>query len=402
MRTFHSWILQAHILRIRDRLTESLQRAGTRHAEISWEVSGGARDSATRTTDTVQSGLQLPEGSSSFSPTDAGRDLLPQNPKELHALWSGLTRAEKDKLYRADPFIGNRPGIPHVDRDFYNRRNLAAWFAQARKMHDAPRLARADALRRCGVIDHALKSPEGAPRHYLTRLEQDFRVAVSVDNPDTAENVVTLVAGTGTNPIGIWHATDRAERIRQAALAVDPNARTSVTTWYGDRPPLPSRVGDSLPARNDAQPLRSHHEGLRATHEGPPSHNTLMGYSSGCTNVGYAAMHPVQADALVFVGGVGTGVERVADLRLAGVDPADMERHVFATVAQHDSIQLMPKVHGPPPTELGATVFTSDTTRGPWASLGWNPDIHGSYFDSNNQSMHNIGLIVTGNGHLVT
>ncbi|MEU7629908.1 alpha/beta hydrolase [Nocardia sp. NPDC049220] len=346
---------------------------------------------------------QLSHGSNVFPALDKPRGVLPEDPRHLHGLWSQLSSADKDALYRVDPFIGNRDGIPHVDRDHYNRKNLAAWYEQALTMPYEP-LKRAQAINRCGLIDRTLESPEGSPRRYLTRLDEDFRVAISVGNPDKAAYVVTQAPGTGTNPFGIMNATARSEKIRQAALAIDPNVETAVTTWFGDRPPLPSRAGDTVPAQNDAQPLRSYHEGLRATHEGPAAQHTALGYSSGAVNIGHAAMQPLHADNLIFAGGFGTGVERAADLRLAGVDAEDIGRHVFATVARHDSILLMPKVHGPPPTaaEFGGTVFSSDTARGPWTSFGWNPDIHTSYFDSNSRSMRNIGLIVTGNGHLVT
>lgn len=402
MRTFHSWILQAHMIRIRDTLTDNFRRFGG-HAGTATRNMGHEIDRvATGHTATDHTLGRIIARSGAFSPADKARGTLPTDPHELHTLWSRLDRVDKDALYRADPFIGNRNGIPHADRHRYNLRNLEKWHDAAYSITD--RHQRAVALNRTGTIGFALESPPGTPPRYLTRLEPDFRVAVSIGNPDRADNVVLNVAGAGENPFGIQFASDRSEQIRKAALAVDPNAETAVTTWLGHRQSSPGRIDELIPAaRRDAPDLRAYHAGLRVTHEGELSYSTALGYSSGTGNIGYAARQPLDADALVFVGGYSSGAERVTDLRLTGVDRADMGKHVFATVAEHDSIRLMPELDTSPHTrKFGATEFSSDTVRGPWTSLGWNPDIHASYFDSNNQALRNIGLIVTGNGHLVT
>ncbi|ONM49255.1 hypothetical protein B0T44_06585 [Nocardia donostiensis] len=412
MRTFHSWILQAHLFRLRDSLAESLQKFGRHHETTTRKFGGHLKAAGTEATAADASSKRDVENSFNLSPADrtqgsplTNNETLPTDPRELHAMWSRLSTAEKDALHRADPSIGNRDGIPQADRDYYNRKNFEAWMAQARAAeYDDPE-QRDRVIADFKTIEKALAAPEGSPPRFLTRLDEDFRViAVSVGNPDKTQNVVTYASGTGTNPNYIDKITDKAGKIRQAALAADPKADTAVTIWMGDRADLPNHAIEKVPAENGAQPLRSYHEGLRATHEGAPSNNTLLGYSYGAVNAGYAARQPLEADNIIFVGSFGTGVDRAADLRLAGVDPADMDKHVFSTMARHDSIQLMPKVHGPPPTrpEFGGTVFSADSERGSWTSLGWNPDAHGSYFDTSNQALQNIGLIITGNGHLVT
>ncbi|WP_040791745.1 alpha/beta hydrolase [Nocardia paucivorans] len=402
MRTFHSWILQAHMIRIRDTLAGGLRRFGGHAGGTTREMSREIDRFATGSTEKDHVFGQILVRSETFSSANVARDILPSDPRRLHALWSGLTRTDREALYRADPFIGNRNGIPHVDRHRYNLRNLEKMYDAAHSIPDGHR--RALALRQTGTIGFALESPPGTPPRYLTRLEPDFRVAVSIDDPDRADNVVLNAAGAGENPFGIQFASERSEQIRKAALLVDPKAETAVTTWLGYRQSSPGRIDELIPAaRRDAPDLRAYHAGLRVTHEGEPSYNTALGYSSGTGNIGYAAREPLDADALVFVGGYSSGAEHVTDLKLVGVDPADMGKHAFATIAEHDSVKLMPELDTAPHSrKFEATLFGSDTVRGPWTSLGWNPDIHGSYFDSNSRSLHNIGLIVTGNGHLVT
>ncbi|MEV6432221.1 alpha/beta hydrolase [Nocardia sp. NPDC051463] len=344
------------------------------------------------------------EESASFTLSPAARLALPEglepprSHRELHDLWTGLSREDRDTLHRADPFIGNRDGIPQVDRDHYNRQTLAMLQERAVSASDT------EAVKRYGKIARALQPREGMPRRYLSLVDDKFRVAIAADNPDEATHVLTYLAPAGVNPIT---GGARLDKLRQAALAVDPHARTSVISWSGyEGAPSVSRAIESVHARNSAPVLRSYQEGLRVTHEGPPSHNTVLGYSYGSVTAGHAAAYevPLAADNIIFAGSFGTGVERASDLRLAGVDPADIDRHVFSTMAEHDWIQLMPKTHGTPPTSpsFGGTVFSTDSARGPWNSLGWNPHDHHSYWDTSNQVMKNMGLIVTGHGNLVT
>ncbi|NKY86842.1 alpha/beta hydrolase [Nocardia veterana] len=311
-----------------------------------------------------------------------------------------MSRNDRDELHRIDPFIGNRDGIPQADRDHYNRKTLRLLREKALAAKDFERVSHYD------VIGQALESRPGSPQRYLSLLDDKFRCAVAVGNPDNARNVVTNVIGAESNPSGIQGWTNVSESLRRSAIAADPTAETSVIAWAGyDRPPTISRSIDSTYARKAAPTLVKYQEGLGVTNNQSPPYRTVVGHSYGSLVASHAASHGLTLPAhnLVFTGSFGVGVDRATELSLIG-QPSDMSRRIFATIAKHDSIQLMPRAHGPLPTapDFGGTRFTTDSSRGPWTSLRWNSDDHDSYWSSTNSAMRNMGFIVTGHGHLVT
>ncbi|ONM49767.1 hypothetical protein B0T44_12645 [Nocardia donostiensis] len=397
--TFHKWILQAHMLRVEDALVKAFRDLSIGIGEGCFKGSSGRlRRAIDEFSSRDHEGRIIVEGSAVTSTPQTARLIEPGGPEHLHALWSSLSTAEKDALYRADPFIGNRNGIPHTDRDHYNRQTLTMLEERAAAADDT------EAVKFYGQIEKALESPDESPRRYLSLLDDEFHTAISIGNPDTAENVVTFAAPAGRKTNMIPWLPDTSEKIRQAALSADPNAATSVIAWSGYDIPFAGRIVDAGYAQKGAPLLRDFQEGLRITHQGSQSNNTVIGFSYASVLTGHAAEQPLHADNIVFAGSFGVGAQRAADLRLVGVDPADIDRHVFSTSAKHDSFRLMPKTHGTPPTSpgFGSTVFSTDSTRGPWTSLGWKPSDHQSYWDSNNQALRNMGLIITGNGRLVT
>ncbi|WP_328411037.1 alpha/beta hydrolase [Nocardia sp. NBC_00403] len=325
---------------------------------------------------------------------------VPEDPKALHELWSGLSQSEKADLYHADPFIGNRDGIPQEKRDKYNRSALQTLWERAQEAGD---------YQRAGNYDEIMKmlytSERGQPPFYLSYIDDDWRFAFTLDNPDFADNAVILLNPAGIKyPVG--YADETMRQIRQAALLVDPRAKTSVTLWGGYDNPR-SMVQSVFPqfAEDGAAMARRYHEGLRFTHVGPPSHNTTIGHSYGSVLAGHAAGHggALNTDELVFIGSWGTGVHNAGELSLTSVTPENTGDHVFATMAPRDSVQLMPKTHGPPPTDpgFGASVFSSGSAPGEYR---WNPMDHfaTNYLDSSNPAARNIGLIITGHGDMVT
>ncbi|MEV0363895.1 alpha/beta hydrolase [Nocardia fusca] len=325
---------------------------------------------------------------------------LPENPRELNEIWSGLSRSERADLFHADPFIGNRDGIPHVDRDIYNRRTLQNLWERARANGD---------YRREKVYDEITKMlytrEHGQPPFYLSYIDDNHRFAFSLDDPDHADHVAVLLNPAGpADPVG--YADETMRQLRQAALVVDPRAKTSVTLWGAyDHPRSMVQAVFPQNAQDGAALARSYHEGLRVTHEGTPSHNTTIGHSYSGVLAGHSAGHGavLDTDDLAFIGCWGTGVNDVGDLRLAGVPSGNTAEHVFATMAPRDSVQLMPNTHGPPPThpEFGATAFTSGSAPGDYR---WNPADHfaSNYLDSSNPASRNLGLIITGRGDLVS
>lgn len=327
---------------------------------------------------------------------------LHTTPKQLHEYWSGLSAAEKDAWYRTDPFIGNRDGIPQLDRDKYNRRTLMMLRDKAEEEGNQDHLDRIDDIQQ--FLDSA---EEGLPPHYLSYIDDELRYVYALGNPDTARNVGVALVGALRRRSGVGYARQSLKQLRQAALAVDPTAETATILWgaYNNPNSLVATLS-SVPAEEGAAAVRRYHEGLHVTNRSQSVHITTIAHSYGGVLGGHAAGHgnALDTDDLVFVGSWGTGVENVGALRLTGVDPAHTGDHVYATMARYDSIQLMPATHGPAPTDpaYGATVFGTDSTPGR-TKLGWNPEDHTApnYFGSHNQSYRQLGLIMTGHGYLL-
>ncbi|WP_147471729.1 alpha/beta hydrolase [Nocardia stercoris] len=323
---------------------------------------------------------------------------IPEDPAELREFWSGLSKKDKGDLFRADPFIGNRNGIPRLERDIYNRSTLQTLWDRAQASGDFSQARTYDEMTKL-----LYTSERGHPSFYLSYLDREGRFAIDLDDLDSADHAVVLLKPAARFPID--YAEDTMRQLRQTALRIDPKARTGVT-FFGAYDNPHSMVQSMFPryAEDGAAMARDFHKGLEITHEGPPAHTTTIGHSYGGVLAGHAAGHgaTLNTDDMVFIGSWGTGVRNVGELSLSGVAPENIGEHVFATMAPSDSVQLMPKTHGPSPVDpsFGATVFGSSSTPGEYR---WNPQDHSSehYLDSGNPASRNIGLIITGNGALV-
>nr|WP_280453787.1 alpha/beta hydrolase [Nocardia brasiliensis] len=396
LRPFHDWILQSQCQHLRVTVLRRLQDLSVGLSEdIYRRIGRQIATAATEFSNTDHPTRRLIGASADFHATHMA---LPTDPRQLYSMWRDLSRADRDMLHRADPFIGNRNGIPQIDRDHYNRKTLRILQELAEWSGDL------DAIDNYNMIRKVAEPPG----RYLSLLDDRSRVAIANGNPDSSENVVIIPAVAGRKIYGALYLADLGERLRHAALRVAPGAETSTIAWVGYEPAIGIvESADASYARAGAPLLRDYLTGLRATHDGPPSHNTVIGYSYGAVTTGHAAMRPLDADKIIFLGSFGTGVEHAADLRLTGVDPTDIDDHVFSTMAAYDSIQLMPATHGPLPTspEFGGTVFETESTPGtelagdpdPWSAQGWNPDDHRVYFDSDSRSLASMALIATDN-----
>lgn len=413
----HGAELRAHML-YRDEMARHLERLQAAGAESDHPAdSGYLRPMDHHTVEDVRTGerwFRWPPGTEEAPEHTPVPDIglpdnpdhrLPTDPHELHEAWQHLSDAEKDAWHRADPFIGNRDGIPHTDRDHYNRETLKQLHEQALREQNENRLGIIKDIRE-NYLDQP--TPEGRPDVLLAYLDERLQYIYALGDPDTADHVVVELAGAFRRRSGVGYALDTLEQVRQAALAIDPGGTTSVVLFGAyNNPNSLNQAVHSEHAENGAAKVREFHDGLRATHQGPPANTTTLAHSYGAVTGGHAAGHghELNTDALVFIGSWGTGVSHVGGLRLTGVDPAGIGEHVFATMAEYDSIQLMPPTHGPAPSdpEFGARVFESGTRRSP-TRLGWNPDDHGgkNYFSSDHPtSYRNLGLIITGQGHRV-
>ncbi|MEU4422868.1 alpha/beta hydrolase [Actinoplanes sp. NPDC024001] len=357
-------------------------------------------------------------------------------PGLVNTWWDSLTPQQQEQAILEHPdLVGSIDGIPVTDRDVANRSvlerstgeqqqllasteariyYLQSMFDQGRIRevypdasdprtmmdHEMLRLEtqRADAagnIRGMEAISSRLADP-GKPGAYLVGLstDGDGKAIVAVGNPDTADNVVTYVPGTGEDLSKAGGGIARADIMAGDAAMEAPDKSTAAVYWMGYDAPdaiLPDAGLDRY-AEDGGPVLDRFQTGLRATHEGDvPSRNTVLGHSYGSTVIGYGAKDPsISADALVFVGSPGVDAEHASELR--GVRP----EQVYATRAAHDMIRIVPDLdvaHGNDPSDLdfGARVFASDPG---------DPDnegaTHSAYWNDNNIARKNIAMIVTG------
>lgn len=352
------------------------------------------------------------------------------DPKAVRDWWNSLSPQEREFLIRERPDrIGWLDGVAATDRDEANRLVLNA---TAAGLED--RIKQLDAignrtLQQQKELDDLKQRMEGINairnRMHDTGLGQERlyllgfdttghgHAIVAIGNPDTADNVVTYVPGTGCSLDHDAGDIGRTDRMTQMANSFDPSHRTSAIMWIGYDSPqniVPEATQDGW-ARNAEGDLGRFQDGLRVTHEGPRSHNTVIAHSYGSTVVGFAARdHGLDADDMVFVGSPGVGTDSVGGLMGVAGQPMPAD-HVWSSHAHHDPIQyasyddLWPidkhgnwvpadqLVHGRNPTEpeFGARTFTSD----PGAPIA-TAKAHSQYWDPYSSSLRNMTYIITG------
>lgn len=287
---------------------------------------------------------------------DAARENLPpkgSTPDQVKAWWAGLTPAEQHDLIHNHPDqVGGLDGVPAVARDEANRLTLTQsrneLQAQLDKLGPEPveKLIPGDTsyvesaehkawrekyedltekLDGMNAIQTRLDSggKNGSPPAYLLGFDTNGHghAIVAVNNPDTANNVVTYVPGTGARLGSINNDITRSDRMVSSAESADQSKTTASVTWVGYDAPqsiIPEAADDKY-ALGAEDKLRNFELGLRTTHEGTPAYQTIIGHSYGSTTVGYAMRDKgLPVDAAMFVGSPGTGVDTASGL---GIDP---------------------------------------------------------------------------------
>lgn len=361
-----------------------------------------------------------------------GQPLAPPegaSPGEVRQWWNNLLPEQRATIERDSPdLVRNLDGIPAEVRDRANRsvldreiaalearRDELAAYEDSRSRNPAAlettvsREAELAEAQQAVTALHGLRTsletpvPYGAPRPYLLGLGTagDGTAIVSLNNPDTAGNVATLVPGMTTDLGSLNGELLRAEELRQAAGGAD----TAVVAWIGyDAPDTIFNAGSESYADNGKAALDRFQDGLRATHTDAPSHNTVVSHSYGTTLVGHTARdESLAADDIVFVSSPGTGAQHVSELRLDGVPIEQLAARVHATVPPNDPIQLTNRInvqdtpgapplwwdpaHGPSPADptYGADAFESTPSDG---------DAHGATFHPGNPGLATIGDII--------
>ncbi|MFE9575171.1 hypothetical protein ACFYO1_02200 [Nocardia sp. NPDC006044] len=222
MRTFHEWVLSAQWLNLRRAVAQRLHDLSLGLGESIYQRTGQQLREVYAEYDTADRiGGQALKARRSFLPSPAPDLGLPPDPRRMHTLWSGLSLREKDLLHRADPFIGNRNGIQQVDRDHYNRQTLEMLQDWADANVDI------EAMGHYAEIERLLLAPSGSGRRYLSFVDDRFRAAIAVGNPDTARHVVTLPTVAGRNADGASDLVEYGDNLRAAAHAITPEGETS-------------------------------------------------------------------------------------------------------------------------------------------------------------------------------
>lgn len=354
----------------------------------------------------------------------------PDDPKEFSRWWQDLTQDEKDRIAGHDDAIGNRGGMPFVERDVYNRRHLGRLRAESQADVDelqdrfddlaarvymgdhggettgelqalAPRLA--DARRRLDgyqAVQDTLDAGGRVPR-LLGFIDDRGHAAVSIGDPDTATRTAVFVPGTGQDMPTLDAGSRRGWDMFQAALDADPSLSVrdvSVTTWLGyDRPMTLTEAAWPDRARRGAESLDAYLDGMHASHRGAPALDTVIGHSYGSTLVGGAATngHHLAADNVIAVGSPGMLSGHAGDLSL------DSGARVYSMTAGNDPISLVTGLTlgaDPNTADYGATRLVTDPGPALPYSAGLLPGVaaHSSYWDEGNPGLGSMGAIIAG------
>ncbi|MEV5240571.1 alpha/beta hydrolase [Streptomyces cinnamoneus] len=312
-----------------------------------------------------------------------------KSPKENAQWWKNLPQAERDEytaLYPAS--IGALDGLPAAVRDEANRIVLTDARAQVEAEYNAltahppthyrkrmnarfgrrtgpeeetPEWKRWESEReelkkRMGALDSISSrfGKPGQPEAYLLSFDTEKlgHAALSIGNPDTADNVAAYVPGTYAKLDGISGDIDRAERLYGAARRAAPGSTTASLVWVGYDAPqdILLEATQEKYANHAKGSLDRFVTGLDEARQGGPANVTLIGHSYGTLVVGKAMAenHDLPVNHAVMVASPGVGVDHARELGIPAKD-------VWAATASNDLINLapsprsllMPSIFGP-------------------------------------------------------
>lgn len=351
-------------------------------------------------------------------------------PEDARAWWAGLSAAQRQALIAAYPeVIGGLDGVPASARNEANRVRLGQDLDLLRmRERDGTLTGDEEAiLRNAEATEAALERADGhvdpvtrepvPGQLYIYEpgaFDGDGRVAISVGDLDSADDVAVQVPGFGNDATSAPSMTDRMGRIYDASRFDSPDSSTAVMTWIGYDSPdnVPFKDGwgadaagvlkeDMAQAGGDL--LATDMDGLQSARDIDP-HLTIIGHSYGSTTVGISAHdHGLPADDIVLVGSPGAG----GDTNNAGDMNIDPD-HVYVGRASRDIIATLGNhgwVHGetlfgaglgddPAEDDFGAHRFQAEDVDRTGSHRGFAD--HGRYFDHDTESLYNISQVVNG------
>ncbi|MFF5564888.1 alpha/beta hydrolase [Streptomyces sp. NPDC012623] len=359
---------------------------------------------------------------------DAGDIPKGKTPAENAAWWEHLSQEQRDELATLYPAsVGALDGLPAEVRDEANRTVLrtttadlelerAALVSQKDQLNHYDRYRYQKATRRIKEIDEDLKGLRSVQDHldtagekFLPELyllgvdtEKEGHAIVSVGNPDTANKITTYVPGMNTNLEDIEKDITRAENFYlEATNHGTPDAKYASLMWLGyDAPQGPLSVASENRANEGAPVLNNFLDGLQESHQGSPAHETVIGHSYGSLVTGkmLAGDETPPADAVIFIGSPGVGVDHARDLNL----PPEA---VWAGKAKNDLVAQLPTRSFWDPRDWGHRPFGTDPTSSEFGGNSFGVQdgnklpvfsAHSLYWDINSESLRNMGLIANG------
>lgn len=342
------------------------------------------------------------------------------SPEQVADWWQGLSEAQRTAVLAAYPeVLGGADGLPAGVRDDANRLLLDGDLALLEAQESAGALdhderrhldnARATerALRQTAEYVDPLtgERPGGQLWLYDPRaFGGDGRVAVSVGDLDTAEDVGVFTPGITTDMRDVEGYATQMSNLYESTRFNGDGSSVATMFWLGyDAPhgPVDPATFTEGRAEDGGRRLADSLDGLRASRRDDPAHLTAIGHSYGSTTTSYAVGgNDVDVDDLVLIGSPGAGpADDAGDFGLGsgqvyvGRDSRDM----VAWLGDEGWVGKGGLGLGRDPSEdeFGAVRFESERhDRGAPGLL----EDHTSYLDHDTESLYNLGRIVDGHG----
>lgn len=403
----------------------------------------GAIDQQTAAAVGAATGTVPPSGTPS-APGGPGLPAPGTRAEDVTEWWAALTPQQRQRLIAEHPAaLGNLNGIPAGVRDQVNQAVMTDDLTRVDELaqrngvstdavvRDPTRfgLTAADAARYTNAVqakrglDHQRGGAAGDPNGRPVMLwayqpladNGQGRAAISIGNPDTAQNTAVIVPGTGSSLRDGWLSDGHDDGIHlwEQSRYGNPGQDTAVISWMGYDAPdafTDPRIAQPWLARQGGDLLAADVNGLSSTHLGA-NHVTVIGHSYGSTTVADAfAGSGMRANDAVLIGSPGTDLAKSAsDLHVDG-------GHVYVGAASTDPVSWF----GTP--GAGATNLVNaelGNLLGPVAGLGTDPagDAFGSvrfhaevagstgldfadhshYYDRGSESLRALTDIASGN-----
>ena len=328
-----------------------------------------------------------PAGLRGHGPLRPPPSYLGVDPAVRAAAWHGLSPFERAAWAERHPGLSDGAGLPATSRDALNRVELA------RALGGGPAGADNRTHRRMtAAARHLVAQPDAR----LLGLRPDGRGVLASGDPGDADEVVTLVPGTGASMETIDRSVERADAVCEELGGRGSGGddggdiggeRCVSIAWMDYEAPetIPAAALDRGRADDAAPRLREFQEGLREMTDGRLG---AIGYSYGGVALGLAAGGSgVSADELAFVAAPGVGAEHASELTLRdgeGTRRAGGPESVSAVASRWDPIPwwALTKTFGPDPSgaDFGADSRRLDGFVG-----------HSDYFDRRSVPLAEIG-----------